>query len=626
MNTEDKLYSDGSKEFDDYVDIFTDHYVPPAMCYGPMVAAAHGKESMETETWFVHTEYLLPQGVAQFMGSGQKRIAPWHPRVLFDELPGTNDGYFIPAPVVAATAAFNYFVTGKTFEKLVFKDHLPWVFQFGKDADKDALLVVFGQLMPVGGNNPKERLWAQVDDAKGGEMVINNADGLLQFYDLAGNLAYVGEKEVKLPMTIFPTYITCKKGPKAAAERLAAARITGKRPVEILPRDFTTLLTAPGAKLNVGLHNCLNRKITGRLRVGKIAEGITLKADVQDVVLDAGQTKTLAFDVAAAKPTASNSYPFAFQFTSDAGNAEYEENLNVAVAVKKTIKIDGKLDDWKDIPGVMIVATKEKTDLTELLRRPWLDMKEKQPDGTFGEVKLAWDDKFLYVAAMVNDPTDEKSPIRMEGRDENSYFHTKADDELPQFKKFLEKYPGRSMAEVPYVYARSPEAGIPFRRDRLQVAFDVVDDWHDLKPTTDRVPYGFHNVPDTDYEYSLYLCGDGKSELWRQLAPGVARIHDFPRQPRGKFTTGPVDKAIHTVVRDANAKTYVYEMAIPKSELTKLDLKAGTTLGFAWKIGNSDGPSVEYGHDKAVTKINGLTLHPYWERSPSCGVRWTLVE
>ena len=32
MNTEDKLYPDGSKEFDQYVDIFTDHYVARRMC------------------------------------------------------------------------------------------------------------------------------------------------------------------------------------------------------------------------------------------------------------------------------------------------------------------------------------------------------------------------------------------------------------------------------------------------------------------------------------------------------------------------------------------------------------------------------------------------------------------
>ena len=30
--------------------------------------------------------------------------------------------------------------------------------------------------------------------------------------------------------------------------------------------------------------------------------------------------------------------------------------------------------------------------------------------------------------------------------------------------------------------------------------------------------------------------------------------------------------------------------------------------------------------DKAVCKINGLTLHPYWERGPNCGVHWVLGE
>ena len=96
MNTEDKLYSDGSNEMDGYIDIFTDHYVPPVGCYGPMVAKAHGKGSMETETWFVNSEYSLPQGVVQFLASGQSRIAPWHPRVLFDSLPGNPDSSRFP--------------------------------------------------------------------------------------------------------------------------------------------------------------------------------------------------------------------------------------------------------------------------------------------------------------------------------------------------------------------------------------------------------------------------------------------------------------------------------------------------------------------------------------------------
>ncbi len=98
-------------------------------------------------------------------------------------------------------------------------------------------------------------------------MIIDNADGLLQFYDLSGNPCYVGEKEVKLPMSVFPTYVTSAKGPKAAAERLAKTRISGKRPVEILPRDFTTRLTEKEAALTVGVHNCLNRPIKGKLTV-----------------------------------------------------------------------------------------------------------------------------------------------------------------------------------------------------------------------------------------------------------------------------------------------------------------------------------------------------------------------
>jgi hypothetical protein len=629
MNTEDKLYSDGSREFDQYIDIFTDHYVVPPMCYGPMVARAHGKESMETETWFVNAEYLLPQGVAQFMACGQQRLAPWHPRVLFDSLPGTKDEYFIPSPVVAATAALNYFVTGKKFEKIVFKEHLPWVFQYGKDDDKSALLIVFGQLLPIAGTDPKDRLWCEVDAAPGGKIIIDNADGLLQFHDLAGNPVYEGVQGVELPMTIFPTYITCRRGPAAAAKRLAAARIDGKRPVEILPRDFTERV-AKGATLSVELHNCLNRAVSGRLAIETPA-GLQLKEDSQAVKLAAGERLAVPFELAQAQANAANAYPFAFRFTSDAGNAEYKETLNATIIPKKTIRVDGNLDDWQDVPGVTVLAKAQRAEPTELLRRPWLSIKDAEPQGNFAQFKLAWDENYLYVAALVNDPTpQEKGLAPMAGRNKDLYFHSQASDRQSPYKEFLSKRPGRSFAEVPYVWRYNPESpdhpalpAIPFRRDRLHVALDVTGDWHDLAPDTDRVPYGFHAVPDTDYEYALYLTNQG-SELWRYLAPGVPRVHDWPRQPKAKKSTGTVPGAKHVVKREGS--TYIYEMAIPKEELSQLKLAAGTTLGIMLRAGNNSGPHVDFGADKAVTKNNGLTLHPYWERASNCGVRWKLVE
>jgi len=630
MNTEDKLYSDGSNEFDKYIDIFTDHYVVPVCCYGPMVAKAHGKQSMETETWFVNSEFLLPQGVAQFMAAGQARIAPWHPRVLFDNVPGGGDATLMPSPVVSATAAFNYFVTGKRFEKLVFQDHLPWVFQFGEDSDPDALLVLFGQLMNIGGEDPKGRLWMQVDAAPGGTLTVDNHDGLLRFFDLAGNPLYVGDQSVTLPMTTLPTYITCARGPVAAAARLKQAQIAGKRPVEILPRDFTTRVTARDAALQVGLHNCLNRPIRGTLTVATPAE-ITLAATTQTVELAAGEIRALRFAVASAKPHPQNAYPCRFRFSSDAGEAEWAEVMNAAIAPKRTITVDGNLEDWADLPGVSVVAGAQSVELGELLRRPWLDLKAQTPQGKLVEFKLAWDDEFLYVAARVNNPTPQPGGPAMAGRDEDRYFHSAASDTIEPYQAFLKQRPGRSFAEVPYVYRLNPEnpgptSGlpiIPFRRDRLQIALDVTDGWHDMVADTNRVPYGFHAVPDTDYEYALYLTDTG-SELWRYLAPGVPRIHDWPRQVRGARTTGPVPGAKYVVKLDGN--TYTYELAIPRTELADLNLRAGTSFGLMVCAGNQRGPNVNYAADKAVTKSNGLTLHPYWERSPNCGVRWTLVE
>ena len=629
MNTEDKFFSDGSREFDRYLDIFTDHYVTPPMCYGPLVARAHGKESMETETWFVNSEFLLPQGVAQFMAAGQRRLSPWHPRVLFDPLPGTNDPYFIPTPVVAATAALNYFLTGKPFEKIVFRNHLPWAFQFGKDDDPAGLLIVFGQLVPISGSDPKDRLWTQVDSAPGGTLRIDNADGLLRFFDLAGNPAHEGKKTVELPMSVEPTYIACNQGPAAAAKRLAAARIDNKRPVEILPHDFTAPV-GKGGELVVELHNCLNRPLRGELAV-ETAEGLQLQQPRQTVELAAGERRAARFSIAAAAPNPVNAWPCRFRFSSDAGGAEHRETLSATIIPKRTIKIDGNLDDWRDVPGVTVVGKSQKAEPTELLRRPWLQIKDAEPKGNFAQFKLAWDENNLYVAAMVHDPTEQtKGLAPMGGRNEDHYFHTALSDTQSPYKEFLAKRPGRSFAEVPYVWRYNPEQpdnpalpAVPFRRDRLHIALDVSDDWHDLPSDVDRVPYGFHAVPDTDCEYALYRTAGG-SECWRHLAPGVPRVHDWPRAPRGAKTTGPVAGARHVVRREGS--TYLYELALPKEELGQLKLAAGTELGIMLRAGNDNGPHVDFGLDKAVTKSNGLTLHPYWERSSNCGVRWRMVE
>ena len=91
--------------------------------------------------------------------------------------------------------------------------------------------------------------------------------------------------------------------------------------------------------------------------------------------------------------------------------------------------VDGNLDEWKDIPGVTVFGKDDSVDSIEVLRRPWLALKESHPGLVSGRLKMAWDDDNLYLCAEVNDPTDQKNALPMEGRDENKYFHSKASDE-----------------------------------------------------------------------------------------------------------------------------------------------------------------------------------------------------
>ena len=129
---------------------------------------------------------------------------------------------------------------------------------------------------------------------------------------------------MELPLSALPTYVTCAKGPKAAAERLAQdTRISGKRPVEILPRDFTTLVTDKDSRTcRWVLHNCLNRPLKGKLTVESPRRSRSRPAARRSVSKPA-RLRPWSFPVKAASPQESNTYPFEFNFASDAGNADY---------------------------------------------------------------------------------------------------------------------------------------------------------------------------------------------------------------------------------------------------------------------------------------------------------------
>ena len=220
----------------------------------------------------------------------------------------------------------------------------------------------------------------------------------------------------------------------------------------------------------------------------------------------------------------------------------------------------------------------------------------------------------------MNDPTDYAGHVRLEKWDEDQYYRSAKDDAICESLRPFEKYvrgekkkddtpeyaaflkfladnpeakaavetgaaatfferkardPSVTYADASHVYKKVPWNDQPFLGDMLQFGFDLVDGYehHKMKLDTDRVPEGFHAMPDTDYEFSLYACTDGGSELWRLLAPGIPRGHHYPRQPRAKLDQGPVKSGKHVVKRDGHVTIYESRSPGPISAASRQTLR-----------------------------------------------------
>jgi hypothetical protein len=189
-----------------------------------------------------------------------------------------------------------------------------------------------------------------------------------------------------------------------------------------------------------------------------------------------------------------------------------------------------------------------------------------------------------------------------------------------------QRRPDASYTLASHVYARPSWLDRPHAGDTLQVGFDVLPGWehHGMRLGSNTVPTGFHAMPDTDYEYCAYACVDGMSEIWRYLAPGVPRTHGSPRQPKSPKDQGSVKGGRCTVIRDGTL--LIYELAIPWTELEGWKPRVGQRFGGIVRINDNAGPPLTFGMGKSATKDNSLSLHPFHEPKPSCGVEWVLGE
>jgi hypothetical protein len=619
-NTRDKLFCDGADTFLPWLDFVSIHYQPLAndAALEPKWMNRTGQygrvQVWDTESWVANSDDRVAGVLASMRAMGQDRTAGIYAGNVFSsQKHRVGDKEYAVAQVWApgaAIAATQHFLGQRTFKEILFKNGLPFVFVFDGLAKKidgertgpvnpdDGTLVVLGDLSASYDRN--RVLFRSVGLAKDARIELDDGGGKFVLYDFYANPLPSKDGKITVPLNSLGYFLRSDGSPGSFArliEAVAAARISGVDPVEIVAGDATAPISA-NAVFRIRLTNVLNRPIEGRLAVK--VEGLTLDPADQAVALAAGQTKELPVKVVGGRAAADNNYRLTVEFDAGSdGAVKHVELMHANVIAKRTIMVDGNLDDWNGV----IPQTGAQSVGVSMSEKAYLPFKDFGRQGS-GAVTayLAYDAKNFYFAAKV--PRMDGMP-RFETRNDDDYFYPQKFQSRGQeltWPAGVRRYSYRKDFEVPSGNGKH----------NVQIAFNVVpSEKKAMLPFPAGTMPRFCAYPDTDYEFALNKVGEaygGGTEIFCLLRPGSPRKHFFPRQPKAPIDGGPVNGDAKLVVNGN-----VVECAIPWSELpqVKQRLDAGQTVKFSFRVNNGPG-ALELAAGRSVSKDNCLAFHNDW--------------
>ena len=324
-NARDKLFSDGSDQFLKWLDFVSIHYQALAADpsevpgwvnrtgpYGPV-------RVWDTESWIANSEDRIAGVIASMRAQGQSRTAG-----IFDGNVYASKNIKLPDhvyPVVqawspaAAIAATQKFIGQRSFRKLLFPNGLPWVFVFdgldrgrsGTPNPDDGTVVIVGDIKKI--YEPERTLFRSVEVSKDAHLTIQDSNHAFQMYDFYGNPVEAQDATITVPLNGLG-YFLRSNGTPGSFEKLlaalAAARVNGYSPVEIVAHDLTSPIEQhPVLKLSVT--NVLNRPLNGRVeaRLGDL----TLRPAIAAVSLRPNETRDLTFPVSGGSPATQQRLP-----------------------------------------------------------------------------------------------------------------------------------------------------------------------------------------------------------------------------------------------------------------------------------------------------------------------------
>lgn len=670
-NTFDKLFGDGQDTFLPYLDFCSIHYQGMACpsTYKPWVnrKGPHGRVRVwDTESWVANTDDRVAAVIAANLSTGHDRaIGVYHGNIAtgansWETFEYTDDAGKVQRTnlvqswsVAASMGAASHFIGERKFRELLFKNGLPWIMVFdgipgpgGKPNSEDGTVVVVGDIgEEFGADNVlfrtarglKERaheaeLTAQLavlpkdapaadrkklrdqialEDPLSGATLTLKRTSAYGLYDFYGNPVEAVSGKIVVPLDHRGCYLR-GNGKKGSFDKLLAAlrtaRIDGIEPLAKACLDPTVPIASKPA-LRLRLSNVLNRRVKGVLKV--TLGHLTLAQPSQALSFQANETREIAIQVTGGEPVENNTYPLALEFDAGAdGRSTHQEDLHVNSIARRTINVDGNLDDWKGVlPQTMSIDEVQKATLQEFAWQPFKSFDQSVKKGAATGF-LAYDDQYFYFAAKIADTTPDAGMLRYETRNEDEFFYPE--------KCFAKQKGTNQLLELTwpegvrhYSYRKDPElpAGNFPNHDNVQLAFNVIPpekkDWYPCPPGT--MP-GYTGYKDTDYEYALNPVAEkygGGTEIWRLQYPGMPHKHHYPHSPKSPLD-GPVKDGKLVIRRDAN--TRFVEAAIPWKEIptVRQALDEGRPIKFSFRVNDNAGVGcLELSRNRSVAKRNG---------------------
>jgi len=450
-NAWDKLFADGKMTFLPIFDFCSIHYqgIESPALYPEWVnrQSPNGRVRIwDTESWVGNTDDRIGLVVATGRSAGYDRTmgifagymytvspAGGHPIDNIGRMKGLPDAWS-PA---AAVGAVQHLVGEREFDRLLFKG-LPWVMLFkGYDNDpEDGTVVVAGD---IGETFGRDHVLFRSVQLAGGTLTLP-ADAHFRLYDFYGNAVNPTAGKIVVPLNSQGYYLRTD-GAKGAFARLVeaikTAHIRGVQPVEIIAKDMLSPVS-DGAVIRLQLTNMLNRSVSGKLHVSAGYLGV---AYPEKVVLAAHEVLTVPVKVLAGRSSPDNSYHLSVMFDAGVdGLASHEEDMHVNQVSRRSIKVDGVLDDWRGALPQTVSSGAGGPSLTEAAWYPFKNFDTRS--GGYANGYFAYDDRYFYFAAKVADSTPHPGTYRFEHRPDDEFFYPDTAYQMDMMKSLVTKENG----------------------------------------------------------------------------------------------------------------------------------------------------------------------------------------